>query len=524
MIQAISTQPLRSSSRLWLWSGLLFYGLFLALIPQRPANPATLTRLVAVHNLAHHGRADINPLLWLQQTADNSPGRWGADGNLYPADGPGLWWGALPLIRLGQWGVGLNGLRLGQLGSVIVGALGAIFCLMVAVRTAQQSAAADNNKAKRWGWRVLYGVALIGLVLLLLLPLRSLASGQPNLLWLPTFDGRQSLALHLLLPAGIIIGLALINLIALLQDQSVSGTSLPVAGGITILLTLQFLWGATHLDQKSTPVQESRPALAWLTAAAQPGELLYVTSPKSEPIDLLDLTTHLLTYPLPVYHWQEGPAIPAAAFTRETVWQVNRYGAEGLWLYEAGLQPTDPWRETGRFLRQTAFPVAERWFDGGGRVTRFALPEIPLSPLPVNVPFAQGITLREFAILNAEPAAGHPLKLQLTWHMAGDSPLDLARPAIVSFTHLLAESQPGQVVAQSDQTLVDFVNHHQSPLLPGETVAQGYALTLPDSLPPDNYLLIIGLYDATSLQRLPRIDNSPDDFLYLTTLTLGANR
>jgi hypothetical protein len=55
----------------------------------------------------------------------------------------------------------------------------------------------------------------------------------------------------------------------------------------------------------------------------------------------------------------------------------------------------------------------------------------------------------------------------------------------------------------------------QSPLLPGQTVRQGYGLQLPADLPPGSYALIAGLYSANSGQRLHRIDGSLDDFLYL---------
>jgi hypothetical protein len=91
---------------------------------------------------------------------------------------------------------------------------------------------------------------------------------------------------------------------------------------------------------------------------------------------------------------------------------------------------------------------------------------------------------------------------------------------IVSFVHLLDETSSAGNIAQYDRLLVDLQNIEQSPLLPGQTVWQGYGLRLPDNLAAGSYPLITGLYRATTGQRLPRADGSPDDFLYLTNITV----
>ena len=108
--------------------------------------------------------------------------------------------------------------------------------------------------------------------------------------------------------------------------------------------------------------------------------------------------------------------------------------------------------------------------------------------------------------------------MRLTWRLADADVARLSQSSVIAFVHLLADANSGQVVAQADRKLVDLPNHHQSPLLPGQTVSQGYGLMLPQDMPPGAYSLIIGLYDAAGLQRLPRADDSPDNFLYLTTI------
>jgi hypothetical protein len=46
-------------------------------------------------------------------------------------------------------------------------------------------------------------------------------------------------------------------------------------------------------------------------------------------------------------------------------------------------------------------------------------------------------------------------------------------------------------------------------------------LRLPEDTPPGSYPLVAGLYLAASGERLQRADGSPDDFLYLTNITVG---
>ena len=87
------------------------------------------------------------------------------------------------------------------------------------------------------------------------------------------------------------------------------------------------------------------------------------------------------------------------------------------------------------------------------------------------------------------------------------------------FVHLV-DTQSAQNIAQQDRLLLDLQNADRSPLLPEQTVTQGYGLSLPDDLPPGSYALISGLYLGSSGQRLLRADDSPDDFLYLREIVV----
>ncbi|NJN98744.1 MAG: hypothetical protein HC875_33965 [Anaerolineales bacterium] len=128
----------------------------------------------------------------------------------------------------------------------------------------------------------------------------------------------------------------------------------------------------------------------------------------------------------------------------------------------------------------------------------------------------------DFAVLGNTPAPGEVLKLRLTWQAAAAADLagqNLPPDSLIAFAQLVGETD-GQKVAQVDRLLVDLHNFQASPLLPGQTLRQGYGLQLPADLPPGAYSLVVGLYQASSGRRLPRADSSPDDFLYLTTLQI----
>jgi hypothetical protein len=83
------------------------------------------------------------------------------------------------------------------------------------------------------------------------------------------------------------------------------------------------------------------------------------------------------------------------------------------------------------------------------------------------------------------------------------------------FAQLLNPS--GQVVAQVDTQPQDGAAPTTT-WLPGEIIADDISLTLPPDLPPGDYRLITGLYDAASGARLPV--SGGGDFVELRQVTL----
>ncbi|HXW00624.1 MAG TPA: hypothetical protein VEC93_19565 [Anaerolineae bacterium] len=379
-----------------------------------------------------------------------------------------------------------------------------------------------------------------------------LQEGLVDLIWLgPGPEGLQ-IEWPVLLPALILFALATANLIITYQGQkeirnkkleiSMPDAPRPMLHAssfilrpssfilvlLTLILTYLMLRGAAQVALANAQAQFDLPVLATLNASARPGDALLVSMPPFG--DVQEISTRLMAYvgrSLPIYAWIESDPRAIQPVERERVWQAVQADSQRIWLFERWLTQDDPVTATATRLNQEAFPLQEQWFEQSGRLTLYALAGQALpAPTPLNMPFQGGLTLVDFAVLGDSPAPGEELKLRLTWQaaIAADVAAQNA-PAgsIIAFAQILNETS-GQKVAQNDRLLVDLQNFNSSPLLPGQTIQQGYGLQLPEELPPGKYSLIIGLYQASSGQRLPRADGSPDDFLYLTTVPVADSR
>lgn len=262
------------------------------------------------------------------------------------------------------------------------------------------------------------------------------------------------------------------------------------------------------------------PLLEQLNSAARSGDVLLLPMPPFA--DVQEISTRLMAYlrrPLPTYAWIESDPRAIQPTEREHIWQAVEAEAQRVWLFERWLAQGDPPTVTAIHLNRNAFPLQEQWLEQSGRLTLYALAQTPPpAPTPLNVSFQGGLTLRDFVVMGNALVPGGVLKLRLTWQVPAAVDLagqKLPPDSIIAFVQLLSKTE-GQKVAQIDRLLVDLQNFKQSPLLPGQTLQQGYGLQLPADLPPGTYSLMVGLYQASTSQRLPRADGSPDDFVYLT--------
>jgi len=347
------------------------------------------------------------------------------------------------------------------------------------------------------------------------------------------------LQLHILCPPLIILIFAAVNLIAMMKHtkqishQSETATwymSLWIALPLTCYLTLQMMWGTAHIESSHPQAIADMPMIETLSTTAQNGDMLFVTLPPYS--DVQEFSTRSMAYqdqPLPMFIWIEEGSRSIKSDERQQVWQNAMSNATRLWYFERWHNITDGLTLTARHLNQTAFLLEDMTYADSGKLSLYAIANtkphagqvsrLSETIIPVNIPFEFGITLLDFSLFNNTFFANDILKLRLTWQTAT---AQLPPKATIVFIQVLAESDPTQNVSQSDRLLIDMQNPHQSPLLPGQTMSQGYALYLPADISAGQYMIIVGLYDAKTLQRLKRADGSPDDFLYLTTVILNT--
>ncbi len=357
-----------------------------------------------------------------------------------------------------------------------------------------------------------------------------LREGLVDVSWLqPTASG---LTLHwnILLPPLALLLVAIAGLVAAFKQQpdgSLRNTriaahpvALLLATAFAALVTLWMMRGTAQLAQSGAQAQADAPLLQLLAGQADDSDSLLISMPPYG--DVLEITSTVmgnLHRPLPTYAWIESEPRAIQPDERERIWQAVSAQSRRVWLFERWLTPADPLSETAARARRDAYPTAERWLNSSGRLTLVALPgdAPPAQSAPLNVPFAGGLSLLDFAVEQTSLSPGDILRVRLNWQAAaGASPSG----GVVAFVHLLNETGAANV-AQHDRLLVDAQQPRQSALLPGQTAPQGYGLQLPANLPPGSYPLIVGLYTAESGQRLPRTDGSPDDFLYLTNITVN---
>jgi len=105
------------------------------------------------------------------------------------------------------------------------------------------------------------------------------------------------------------------------------------------------------------------------------------------------------------------------------------------------------------------------------------------------------------------PSTGKMIKVVLYWRAEA-----LVEQSYTVFVHLVGPD--GRIYAQAD-SLPWGGRHPTTHWLPGEVVADSYQLEWPADAPPGEYRLLAGLYDLSTLTRLPVTDSgggpAPDD-------------
>jgi hypothetical protein len=130
-------------------------------------------------------------------------------------------------------------------------------------------------------------------------------------------------------------------------------------------------------------------------------------------------------------------------------------------------------------------------------VTRPRRFEPPAISRPVEAAFGNSplLKLLGYDVTERDIAPGDTLSLTLYWQAEAEMKLNYT-----VFVQLLNDA--GQVAAQVDMQ-PQAGAAPTTTWLPGEILTDVYHLTLPPGLPPGQYRLITGLYNAASGERLP---------------------
>lgn len=171
----------------------------------------------------------------------------------------------------------------------------------------------------------------------------------------------------------------------------------------------------------------------------------------------------------------------------------------------------DPRRLVEQTLHDDAFPINDIWWDDM-RLLRYTNPATPPDLQSSGAQFGEHITLEAYAIVSENLQAGDALPIILEWRT--ETALDRRYKV---FVQLLNEA--GQLVTQRDTEPVAGLK----PTIdwePDTTITDRHALQLPDDLPPGEYRVIMGLYDANDAS--VRLPVESGDFLTLAEITVGG--
>lgn len=172
------------------------------------------------------------------------------------------------------------------------------------------------------------------------------------------------------------------------------------------------------------------------------------------------------------------------------VYRGDDWFAGERWMLNE-VEPQLPILENGTLLRVGGF---QRTADGEWASVPLAAGE---PAVPLDARLGDAVVLTGADAPTAPMQAGQPLDFTLYWQ--AEQPLALDYTA---FAHLLDES--GEKVAQLDWQPHDAVGRlPTSAWLVGQPVVDRQTLSLPSSLPPGSYALIVGLYDWRDGVRLP---------------------
>jgi len=294
---------------------------------------------------------------------------------------------------------------------------------------------------------------------------------------------------------------ALLALAALLRPRRWLVATAGVALAAASLLLLSWL-GQSQLGYPARPAYAS--TLARLAEAGRPGDALVLNpAPYQSPLDQLVWFLNTAGARTPffgLYRLPDGQGQPSSDRVERLLQTHAR-----LWLLTEGVGPGDPASVNERHLAERAFFAGSEWLEDGFRLSRFETPQ------PAAASGSPGVALGGVAVLEGwelgrSDAAPDSLQVTLRWQ-----PLQPSAAPLNSFVQAL-DAQSGALLAAWDGTpQAGFAP--ATDWQPGQVVEERVVLALPGADPPPALLLVAGLYDPATGQRLVTSDGA--DFVTL---------
>jgi hypothetical protein len=167
-------------------------------------------------------------------------------------------------------------------------------------------------------------------------------------------------------------------------------------------------------------------------------------------------------------------------------------------IYRGGFY--EPGRDNSAFLSQveTVLDLDEPWNHGWQGPSRFVFRIPPIQQHPRHVFLGDAIIFKGFDLGADTVSPGDTLDLTLYWAALRETDANY-----IVFAHL--EDGEGTLVAQLDGPPGDAL-HRTYDWWPGYFDWDEWPLAIPAETPPGSYTLLIGMYDADTLQRLPAVN------------------
>ena len=172
-------------------------------------------------------------------------------------------------------------------------------------------------------------------------------------------------------------------------------------------------------------------------------------------------------------------------------------GRERIYAILWATDESDPGRFIEGWLDSNTYKASDSWF-GNVRLVVYAVPRADASDAPrveLDARFGDRVILRDYSLLTPDVQAGGILQIALAWESS--APIDERYKV---FIHIL--NAHDRIVGQRDSEPgggVRFTTTWQV----GERIHDNHGVLVQPGTPPGSYRVAVGMYDASTGQRLP---------------------